>query len=155
MDYEINIYKRPEGIIVQQIKEIAELLTERWFTQNVPGDTERDLMFQDAACVSIDGRIVSFIMFTCLDGTINMSIMGTHPDYRGRGIGTALINYFFDYVRSMGFEYIRLFTVPPDVKPSYQETVDFYYRNGFRFEKRYTELWENGAIELLKDLREK
>lgn len=154
MEYEIFIYSRPRTDIVKRIKEIAELLTVKWFTNNVPEDTERDLMFQDVVCLSVNGLIVSFIMFTCLDGTINISIMGTHPDYRGKGLGTAIINYFFKYVKSLGFEYIKVFTVPPDVKISYNETINFYEKNGFKVEKRYTELWENGAIELIKSLQD-
>lgn len=154
MEYEIFIYSRPGKDIVKRIKEIAELLTVKWFTNNVPEDTERDLMFQDVVCLSVNGLIVSFIMFTCLDGTINISIMGTHPDYRGKGLGTVIINYFFKYVKSLGFEYIKVFTVPPDVKISYNETINFYEKNGFKVEKRYTELWENGAIELIKSLQD-
>jgi GNAT superfamily N-acetyltransferase len=154
MEYEINVFKRPENEAIQRIKEITELLTERWFTNNVPEDTERDLMFQEAVCLSIDGVIVSFIMFTCLDGTINISIMGTHPNYRGKGLGTIIINYFFTYIKNLGFEYIKVFTVPPEVKISYVETVNFYEKNGFKIEKRYTELWENGAIELIKNLKD-
>lgn len=152
MEYEINVYKRPESDVIQRIKEITELLTGRWFTNNVPEDTERDLMFQDVVCLSINGVIVSFIMFTCLDGMINISIMGTHPNYRGKGLGTIIISYFFTYVKNLGFEYIKVFTVPPDVKNSYMETVNFYEKNGFKIEKRYNELWENGAIELIKGL---
>jgi GNAT superfamily N-acetyltransferase len=154
MEYEIIIYSRPGKDIVGRIKEIAELLTVRWFTNNVPEDTERDLMFQDVVCLSVNGLIVSFIMFTCLDGIINISIMGTHPDYRGKGLGTAIINYFFEYVKSLGFKYIKVFTVPPDVKISYKETMSFYEKNGFKIVKRYTELWENGALELIKNLQD-
>lgn len=154
MEYEINIYRRPEKDVVRRIKEITELLTVKWFTNNVPEDTERDLMFQDVVCLNIDGLIVSFIMFTCLDGTINISIMGTHPDYRGKGLGTVIINYFFAYVKSLGFEYIKVFTVPSDVKIAYKETINFYEKNGFKVGKRYTELWENGALELIKNLKD-
>ena len=64
MDYEINIYRRPERNVIRRIKEITELLTLRWFTNNVPEDTERDLMFQDVVCLSINGIIVSFIMLS-------------------------------------------------------------------------------------------
>lgn len=154
MEYNIFIYSRPGKDINKRIKEISELLTERWFTDNVPEDIERDLMFQDVACLCVNGEIVSFIMFTSLDGTININIMGTHPDYRGKGLGTAIMNYFFKYVKSLGFEEIKLFTVPPEVKPSYKETVDFYEKNGFKFKKKYTELWECGAIELIKNLKD-
>jgi len=153
MEYEINIYRRPDKDVIGRIKEIAELLTERWFTDNVPEDTERDLLFQDVVCLSVNDEIVSFIMFTCLDGTINISLMGTAPNFRGKGLGTIIMNYFITYVRSLGFEEIKLFTVPPDAKSSYKETIGFYEKNGFKIVKRYTELWENGAIELVKNLK--
>jgi len=154
MEYEINIYRRPDKDVIGRIKEIAELLTERWFTDNVPEDTERDLLFQDVVCLSVNDEIVSFIMFTCLDGTINISLMGTDPNFRGKGLGTIIMNYFITYVRSLEFEAIKLFTVPPDAKSSYKETIGFYEKNGFKIIKRYTELWENGAIELVKNLEE-
>jgi len=154
MDYKIDVFSRPGKTgIARRIKEICELLTVRWFTKNVPGDTERDLLFHDAMCLSVNGEIVSFIMFSTLDGTINITMMGTHPDYRGKGLGTAILQEFFRYVGNLGFDHIKVFTVPPDIKPSYKETLHFYEKNGFQVTKRYTELWEGGAIELTKTLK--
>ncbi|WP_291574539.1 hypothetical protein [Clostridium sp. UBA4548] len=40
MEYEIFIYSRPGNDIVKRIKEISEQLTVKWFTNNVPEDTE-------------------------------------------------------------------------------------------------------------------
>ncbi len=154
MEYKIDIYSRPGKDVVGRIREISELLTVRWFTSNVPADTERDLMFQDVMCLSVNDQIVSFIMFTCLDGTINISIMGTHPDHRGMGLGTAILQHFFKYIESLGFDRIKVFTVPPDVKSAYEETLCFYEKNGFKITRRYAELWEHGALELTKTLRD-
>jgi len=42
--------------------------------------------------------------------------------------------------------------VPPDVKPVYQATIRFYEKHGFVLRKKYTELWENGAVELVRTL---
>lgn len=75
--YEIEIHQRPSGAIRDEIVSIAQELTSSWFTSNVPNDTYYDLGFQDVIILKEAGRIVSFIMYTCLDGTIQLSLMGT------------------------------------------------------------------------------
>ena len=153
MNYKIQLYQRPEKAAIKQIVEIAKLLTDKWFTSNVPGDIEKDLLFHDALCLlSQEGRLVSFLVFTSLDGSINITLMGTHPDFMGKGYGSILMNHFFEYVKSLKFHRIVAFTVPPDTKPSYDSTLKFYLKHGFEIKKRYYELWEYGAIELVKDL---
>lgn len=154
MHYEIQLYQRPGKEIIQQIVDIAELLTNKWFTANVPGDTEKDLLFHNVLCLLSQGKMVSFLIFTSLDGSINITLMGTHPDYRGKGYGSILINHFFEYVKNIGFDRVVVFTVPPDTKPAYDSTLNFYIKHGFEIKKRYTELWESGAIELTKKIKE-
>lgn len=150
--YDIVHYSRPDPAVIEEIVELVSLLTGRWFTANVPADTRRDLLFQDACCVRADGRIVSVLIFTCLDGDIHITLMATHPEYRGKGIGSQLLVHFNEYTKAMGFPRIVLFTVPPDVKEAYYATVAFYEKMGFTIRKRYTELWESGAIEMVKEL---
>jgi ribosomal protein S18 acetylase RimI-like enzyme len=153
MNYEIQLYQRPGKDIIKQIVDIARLLTEKWFTSNVPGDIEKDLLFHDALClINEERKIISFLVFTSLDGSINISLMGTHPDFRGEGYGSILMNHLFIYVKKIGFNRVVAFTVPPDTKPSYESTVKFYGKHGFEIKKHYTELWESGAIELVKEL---
>ena len=152
MDYDIFVYSRPSTHISRQIVEIASLLTAEWFTANVPEDISRDLLYQDAVCLCVEGRVVCFLQFTCMDGAMHINLMGTHPDYRGQGYGTVLLRYFFRYVKSLGMDSVKLYTVPPDTKPAYLPTLRFYERNGFRIVKRYDELWESGAIEMVKEL---
>ncbi len=153
MNYEIQLHQRPGKDIIEQIVEIAKLLTAKWFTPNVPGDIAKDLLFHDALCLlDQEGKIRSFIVFTSLDGSINISLMGTHPDFRDKGYGSILMDHLFEYVKSLGFDRVVAFTVPPDTKPSYESTVKFYKKLGFEIKKRYTELWESGAIELVKEL---
>jgi xylan 1,4-beta-xylosidase len=152
MDYEIQLHQRPGKDISEQIVDIAKLLTGKWFTSNVPGDIEKDLLFHDALCLVSQGKIISFLVFTSLDGSINILLMGTHPDFIGKGFGSILIRHFFQYIKSIGFHRIVVFTVPPDTKPSYDSTVKFYQKHGFEIKKRYNELWESGAIELVKEM---
>lgn len=152
MRFEIELHQRPTGDIAEEVVGIARLLTDGWFTDDVPEGTRRDLMFQDLMCLRADGRIASFIVFTSWDGSIYITLIGTHPDHRGRGLGSQLIQHFFEHVKQLGFDRIIALTVPPDVKPSYEPTVKFYEKNGFVLTRRYNELWGSGAIELVKEL---
>lgn len=150
--YEIEIHQRPTGVIRDEIVSITQELTSSWFTPNVPRDTFYDLSFQDAMILKESGRILSFIMFTCLDGTIQLSLMGTRLESRTHGFGSILINKFCEYIKSIGFSRIMVYTVPPDQKPAYSTTLHFYQKHGFRIARRFEELWESGAIQLVKDL---
>ena len=151
-DYEIEIHQRPSGAIRDAIVSIAHELTSSWFTPNVPNDTYYDLGFQDVMILKESGCIVSFIMFTCLDGTIQLSLMGTRLESRAKGFGSILINQFCEQIKSIGFNRIMVYTVPPDKKPAYSATLRFYQKHGFRITRRLGELWESGAIQLVKDL---
>jgi ribosomal protein S18 acetylase RimI-like enzyme len=151
-DFEIEIHQRPSGAIRDEIVCIAQELTSDWFTLNVPNDTYYDLGFQDVMILKETGRIVSFIMFTCLDGTIQLSLMGTRLASRTKGFGSILIDKFCEHIKSIGFNRIMVYTVPPDKKPAYSATLSFYQKHGFRITRRFDELWDSGAIQLVKDL---
>lgn len=153
LNYKIQLHQRPGKDIIEQIVDIAKLLTEKWFTSNVPGDIAKDLLFHDALCLTDQkGVIRSFIVFTSLDGSINILLMGTHPAHQGKGYGSFLMNYLFEYAKGLGFDRVVAFTVLPETKPSYEPTVKFYQKLGFEIKKRYTEFWESGAIEMVKEL---
>ena len=149
---QIEAHRRPCGAIRDEIVSIAQDLTSRWFTGNVPGDTYRDLGFQDVLILKQAGRILSFIMYTCLDGTIQISLMATRIDAMRKGYGSALMEEFCRHIKDLGFDRIMVYTVPPDKKPAYSSTLSFYQKHGFRITRRFQELWESGAIQLVKDL---
>jgi ribosomal protein S18 acetylase RimI-like enzyme len=151
-EYEIEVHQRPSGAVRDEIVSIAQELTSAWFTPNVPNDTYYDLGFQDVMILKESGRIVSFIMFTCLDGTIQLSLMGTRVDSRTKGFGSILISKFCEHIKNIGFHQIMVYTVPPDTKPAYSATLRFYQKHGFRITRRFEELWDSGAIQLVKDL---
>ena len=146
------MHSRPNGVIRDEIVCIAQELTIKWFTSNVPDDTSRDLLFQDVLILKNAAYVESFIMYTCLDGIIQLSLMGTRLESRGKGFGSLLLEAFFKHIKQMGFKQIMVYTVPPDTKPAYAATLRFYQKHGFRIVRRYNELWENGALQLIKDL---
>jgi GNAT superfamily N-acetyltransferase len=55
--------------------------------------------------------------------SLDLSVIVTHADYRGRGLGTALINYIREMARLMKCERITV---------SHAEAKDFYKKVGFR-----------------------
>ncbi len=153
-DWCIQLYQRPSGLVVDEIVALAKALVSDWFTPNVPGDARRDLAFHDVLCLYHRERLVSFLMFTSIDGALNITLMGTDPAERGHGAGSRLMTHFFEHAKGLGYDQIIAMTVPPDVKPVYAPTVRFYEKHGFVLNRRYDELWESGAIELIKNLKD-
>jgi GNAT superfamily N-acetyltransferase len=151
-NYHVQFYQRPSGDIADAIVNLTQLLSPIWFTPNVPEDTRRDLLFHDSLCLWQNNRLISCLVFTSWNGCLHISLLATHPDYRKQGIGTRLLNHFSGYAKKLGFTEIYVLTVPPDIKPVYEETVRFYLQNGFILKKRYPDLWEHDAIELVKSL---
>jgi GNAT superfamily N-acetyltransferase len=149
---EIEIHSRPTGHTADEIVSIVEDLTGEWFTPDVALATRPDLLFQDVVCGRQNGRIRAFLMFTSQDGAILISLMGTSPDWHGRGFGSALLGRLETHAWALGFREVVAFTVPPDSKQSYRATLDFYEKHGFAVVKEYTELWQSGALELRKRL---
>jgi ribosomal protein S18 acetylase RimI-like enzyme len=152
----IEIIARPQGPEVAQILAIVDQLSAAFFTDDVLPATRFDLLFQDVVCAKTHdkphGEVRAFIMFTSLDGAIHLSLMGVHPQCRRQGYGTALIRHLELHALELGFDQLVVFTVPPDKKPAFQSTMNFYLKCGFRLTKRYTELWQSGALELRKKL---
>ena len=149
---EIEILSRPTGSTADEILSIVGDLTGEWFTPDVAPATRHDLLFQDVVYGKQNGRIRAFIMFTSHDGAILITLMGTHPDWRGRGFGTSLMDRLVTHAKALGFCEIVTFTVPPASKLAYRATVNFYEKRGFAVAKKYSELWQSGAWELRKSL---
>ena len=148
----IEILARPTGPIADEIISIVNELTGEWFTADVAEATRRDLLFHDVVCARQDGRIRSFVMFTSHDGAIHIALMGTSPQYRRRGFGSALVERLVSHAHDLGFSEIVAFTVLPASRPIYGATVEFYQKRGFRVVQEHTEFWQNGALELRRSL---
>jgi GNAT superfamily N-acetyltransferase len=136
-----------------EVLAIIQPLTGQWFTKEVAKNVVFDLHFQDLAALFANRTLLSFITFTCLNGSIFITLMATKKEHHGKGYGTKLYRWFENCVRRNGFNSIKVQTVPGDVNPNYHGTRAFYEKQGFVFVKRYNELWEHGAIELVKNLK--
>lgn len=133
-----------------QILSIVSDYTEDYFTDSLPQDTKNDLKFQQAALLKDKNKIVSFIVFPCLDGSPHITLMATDRKSGGKGYGKLLMQHFVGYLTSLGFHSIELLTVLPQSKPIYQSTVAFYESAGFSVIKEYPDLWESGAVKMRK-----
>jgi GNAT superfamily N-acetyltransferase len=148
----VHHHRRASQSVVREVVALATLLTKRWFTSDVPAALQKDLLFQDLLCVTCNGRIRSFLSYTSLDGAMHITLMGTHPDFHGQGLGSLLIGHLVREATRLRFERIVAFTVPPDKKPAFAGTLRFYETNGFVLVKRHSELWQSGALELVRTL---
>jgi len=154
MSHEIVLYRRPDEAVIEEILEIVEPLTGQWFTSNVPEDTRRDLPFHDVVCLRDAGILHSFVMFTSLDGMLHILLMGTRREAHGHGYGSQVMHHVLTHAQSLGFTTVVAMTVPEDVNPAYGATIRFYRQHGFVLTRRYTELWEHGALEFRRSLKE-
>lgn len=145
-----SIEKEPTQDTIDQIVAIALDYTADYFTENVPDDTRNDLLFQRVACLKDGNEIVSFIVFTCLDGCPHITLLATKRAYTGQGYGKLTMQQFVSHVDEMGFRCIEVMTVMPESKPVYFSTVQFYKSVGFIITNIYPFLWESGAIKLKK-----
>ena len=144
------VEKEPTQETIQQVVAIAQDYTQDYFTANVPDDTKSDLLFQRVAYLKMEEVIVSFIVFTCLDGFPHITLLATKREYSGKGYGKILMQHFVSYVSEMGFSDIEVMTVWPEAKPVYFNTLRFYESVGFSVVGTYPYLWESGAIKLKK-----
>lgn len=154
MSYAIVLHHRPaldNPDITEQIAHIAQELTGEWFTPDVAESIHLDLLFQDALCLEVEGKVFAFILFTGCDGAISITIMGASPGFRRRGYGSDLMEYLIRHASELGFNRIEVLTVPPAQKPHYGATIHFYEKHGFIIEKELTGLWQSGsALKLVR-----
>jgi len=144
------VEKEPSQDTINQIVAIAQDYTVDYFTENVPDDTSKDLLFQRVAFLKKDEEIIAFVVFTCLDGCPHITLLATKRACSGKGYGKLLMQNFVSHVTELGFHEIEVMTVLPESKPVYFATVKFYESVGFKVVERYPCLWESGAIKLRK-----
>jgi GNAT superfamily N-acetyltransferase len=151
----LKFYKRPgnKNKLIGKIVEIIKELTGNYFTKDVMENVPFDLYYQDLAVLYIGGKIESFIIFTCIDGYITITLMATRYKNRNKGYGTILYKHFEKIMVKKGFKHFLVQTVPEETNKNYHGTIEFYKRQGYKINKLYKELWGNGALELIKEIK--
>ena len=146
MDFTVE--KEISQDVINQIYLIAKDYTKDYFTKNFPDDMRIDMQFQRAALLKNGSEVISCIVFTCLDGSLHITLMATKRDYNNKGYGKLLMKHFVAYASELGINSIELFTFSKQTKPINISTINFYEKVGFKIEKVCKDLWGNGTIVL-------
>lgn len=89
----------------------VEAFTSRIVTDYV---TEHDPLREAAWIAELDGRRVGCILCVAADGeTAQLRVLLVHPEGRGHGVGTRLVDECLDFARAAGYRRIRLWTNHP------------------------------------------
>jgi len=133
---------------IDEIYDLAKDYTKDFFTAGFPDDMRVDMEFQRAFYLSDCGRVVSCIIYTCLDGSIHITMMLTDRRFAGKGYGTKLMTEFEKHVSEYGIRSIELYTFSHETRPVYLQTISFYEKSGFKIIKEHKDLWEKGTSTL-------
>jgi len=82
----------------------------------------------DGAPPQIVGFLIGFVSPTHPEQAY-IHLVGIDPSYRGRGLGRALYDRFFETARGFGCRYVRCITTPTN-----QASIEFHRRMGFKVE---------------------
>ena len=150
----IILFKRPgkNKKLINELKIIIDELTGTWFTKHVGQNFYIDLYYQDLFVLYDKNKVKSFIIFTCIDGYITITLFATKNEDRNKGYGSILYNSFEKHCIKNGFNQFLLQTKPPQIFQNYKSTINFYEKHGYKITKIYKELWENGAIQMEKNV---
>ena len=83
MDFSVE--KEISQDAINQIYLIAKDYTKDYFTKDFPDDMRIDMQFQRAVLLKNGSEVVSCIVFTCLDGSLHITLMATKRNYNNKG----------------------------------------------------------------------
>ena len=92
-----------------------------------------DLQSLDGFVAKVDGRVVGFVGVKRYGAqSVEINIIGVHPDYRNQGIGSLLIAEIEHSAIALGAKVLHVKTLGPTHRdPHYAETRKFYEAKGF------------------------
>jgi ribosomal protein S18 acetylase RimI-like enzyme len=106
--------------------------------------------------VKIDNKVVAFITLNLHNKyTAEIHVMGIYREYHNRKIGTKLIQYIENILKSKNYEYLHVKTLSDShTDINYAKTRMFYFSNGFRPIQEIKELWgeHNPCLLMIKKL---
>ncbi len=91
-----------------------------------------------------DGKAVGFcytVAEELAEGTWNMLALAVHPEFQGKGFGTALVSAAEQHLRDKGERILLVVTSGSD---DFALTRKFYAQNGYEEEARIRDFWAEG-----------
>ncbi len=80
------------------------------------------------------------------EGTWNLYLIAVHPDYQGRGIGTAMVQYVEQKLAARGE---RILLVETSGLDGFEDTRAFYRKCGYEEEARIREFYQPGEDKII------
>ncbi len=72
-------------------------------------------------------RVVGYILYWKVGDEVQINNVAIHPDFRGRGIGEAVVRFVVERVRKEGVNFVTL-----EVRPSNLHAFKLYLKLGFK-----------------------
>lgn len=95
----------------------------------------------------IDGRVVGTTIYYTEDDHLHLMRFGTHADFRGRGVGRAMVEFLEGIARSRGLRCLSVYTVKEC------GVVPVYEKLGFRIISEEPAKWaESDTYDTLMDV---
>jgi ribosomal-protein-alanine N-acetyltransferase len=126
----------PERFFIRRMKvsDLAEVrsietlsFTNPWSETTFRGEIQNTSISFPLVVVHRPGEeVVGYIIFWHIGEDVQVNNIAVHPDYRGRGIGEALMRHVIDKVRAKGATFINL-----EVRLSNAGAVALYKKLGF------------------------
>jgi L-aminopeptidase/D-esterase-like protein/GNAT superfamily N-acetyltransferase len=138
--------KLPEGSVLIREKRAEEVATlagiartlYAWFTPHaIEDEMIPDLRNESALVAEVDGEPVGFVSwgepeFHTESGVMEIYWLAVHRDWRGRGVGKALLRVLEEKLQRESYKAVELWTVADsEFYPPYAETRAFYRANGY------------------------
>lgn len=93
----------------------------------------RDLKSCDGFVAAVDNAVVAFVgLKRCGSHSIELNVIGVHPDYRRRGIGSLLVRTVERMASEAGASFLHTKTLSASVAyEPYEQTREFWRAMGF------------------------
>lgn len=123
-----------------------------WFPINMQNATLQELSRHSIMISEVDGEAVGFLGWGPSqdhpeEGVVEIYFLGIHRDWRGQGVGKALLRVFEEKMRQEGTKAIELWTVSDaEIYPPYEDTRAFYRAIGYQdfYVDSVNITWETG-----------
>jgi [ribosomal protein S18]-alanine N-acetyltransferase len=96
-----------------------------WSRQTFEGELLREWARVDVARHA--GRIIAFCNYWLVTTELHILAIATHPDFRGKGVGTQVLAHVLDAARTTGCNLATL-----EVRRSNKPAIAMYERAGFK-----------------------
>ena len=119
--------------VIETAKALPEWFDETARKKSIP----IDIRHQDGFVAVDAGIVVGFVTLYVSQGRLNIGWIGVRKEHQRQGIGEALLRKAEDRAKELGLSEIATCTLGDSVDyPPYEQTRNFYFKNGFEIYQR-------------------